>query len=514
MAEAYIRDKVLRKDEIHADPLSAWRRFGMHLYQGYAGTDFFKIDYLPEELSFYHDFFTIPEYNHDGRQLRRRRKKKTINMTYMTCALLRILSLNEGFDLKVEGDEEEGKKKRFFEDVLANNNFLSQEGELLEYACAMGDSLKTVWFDPEENVAERKPKINFVKGHRFMITEHHNGIVKGVVISTTKRVKKGKKTVYHTLLEYHRIDKDIYTIYREIYESKHRNHLKDRLGYRQWCHEFGMKESQERETFDVEEPMFVFQRMPWANNKDSDAIRGIGLTLNALDTQDAINNAFDADDRESVDGAMKMVVPSEWIDTEIDEDGKSIRRYNDRTRFVLGLNIDENHMSKPEVFAPTLRTEQYEQKIRGGMKRFATQCNLHPGTFDYDHQTQATATQVKLEHKTTHDLRQQVVAELKSKWEKMLWIIYAYAKHLKIIPWEMEREDLEITFPDGVITDDKEEFERDMKALQTQVVSKDYMRQRWFNLNDDESRAMAEQIDEEQEAGALDIEGMMGGEGT
>ena len=499
---------LLYDNMLYQDRTSMYRMWGLYLYQGFADGAFFNQKALPDELGHYNDFFTVKEYDHEGKELAQERKKKTINMTYIVSTLIRTLVMNEGFQVTIDNDNNLGdddnpkyEKATFFDNVLKHNNFYSREGDLLEYTIAMGDNLKVIWFDPEEDDPEKKPKISFVKGNKFEIVRHHNGQPKSVLVTTVKEVmektKLGRKQkVYYHLLELHEIKKENYQIKREIYKGESRYQLKHQLSFANTAHEFGLREGKETELFEDTTPLFVYTRNPIANNKDLDSPRGLGMTINAADIMDAINTAFDRDTMETEDAAFKIILPQDWLNTTYDLDtGKNIRFFNAKTRMYAGVNAEDGAMTKPEVFAPTMRTEQYEQKIENGQKRFAKEIKISPQTFSYDPQTQTTATQVKLEHGETHSLRNEIIKELRNKWGDMLYIIYKYGKRLGVIDFELEREDIDIHFPDGVTIDDETKFKQDMEAVKGEVISKDTFRRRHYQMNSDESNAESEKID-------------------
>ena len=509
---AEIKDKlshILTGDMLYQDRTSMYRMWGLYMYQGFANGEFFNQGALPEELGHYNDFFTVKEYDHEGKELAQERKKKTINMTYITATLIRTLVMNEGYEISIKDEKNIAKdenepiyeKKKWFDDILENNNFHSREGDLLEYTVPMGDNLKIIWFDGKEANPKKQIKISFVKGNKFEIVSHSNGEPDSVIVTTIKKKQeKGKlgkkKTVWHHLLELHSITPEGYTIEREIYKGEKKYQLKDRMSFADHALEFGLSTEKEQEVMKVDAPMFVYTKNPIANNKDLDSPRGLGMTINATDVMDAINTAFDRDTMETEDAAFKIIVPQDWLNTSFDaETGKMIRMFNPKTRMFTGVQDDNGGFQKPEIFAPQMRTEQYEYKIQNGQKRFAKEIKMSPKTFSYDPSTQTTATQVKLEHGETHSLRNEIVGELTDKWGKMLWYIYKYAKHFGLINWELNQEDIQIHFPDGVTVDDETMFKQDMEAAKAEIISRDTFRKRHYQMNSDESGLEAEKID-------------------
>jgi len=506
-------DVLNNRNYIYNDTMSIYRNLSNLLYQGFVSRAFFDVsntpfeNNFPEELYGLNNMYFVEQRDVDG-NLAGHRRKKTINLTKLVSRHIRTLIMNEGYSINVKNDIEQGEKEKtyvkrnFFEKVLDNNNFDLLEGDLLEYAIATGDNLKLIYFDENETELTKKPKINYLKGDKFIITEHDNLNIKGVVITTTKireekNSKKGEmEKWYYTLLEHHKVDYDRYKVEREVYKSKSRHKLETACAWSQVYTIFGKRIEEETEVHDVNEPMFVFTKTPFANNKVKDSIRGIGITINALSEMETVNNGIDAEDRELYLTMAKIIAPESFIQHDLDpESGKMVRRFNQNTEVFLAINDNDSRMEKPEIFAPPLRTQGYETVIENSSKRFAKSVGLDPNYFHLNPQSKATATQVKIENKASHDLRQEIISVLKKTWEDLLYIIYKYSKYLNLIDWELEKEDISITFKDGVVEDDAELFKRDLQMLEKGIVSKEYIRIRWTNMNKKESETEQEVIE-------------------
>lgn len=513
--KAYIRDFVLGRYGIYRDATSYWRSLGMALYQGYIEPSHFESSNasdIPEEITRYKDYSRVEEVDITGKVVGYRRKY-TINLTRMIANHIRTLIMNEGTEINVKNDDNKGteeepfyEKREFFSDVMDNNNFFSMEAEMLEWAVATGDNLKVIYLDKEEDDLMKKVKINFLKGDKFIVTGHENGIVKSVVVTTSKvREEKNKddkiEKLYYTLLEYHYFDKKIenYVIMREIYKGKQKNQLETFVDFKEVALKiFNLPDEMEEEYIDIDEPMFVYHKMPFVNNKEKNAIRGIGATINAIDEMDAVNTSFDLEITEAIDTKARIVTPETFIESEHNpETGKMERRFNQNTRIFLAVNDQDQQMNKFEIFAPPSRVDAYEKLIENNSKRFAKSVGLDPNYFHLNPQSKATATQVKIENKASHDLRQEIIRTMKKTWRDLFYIIYKYAKKFNIVDFELEKKDIVIEFPDGIIEDDKVLFERDIAMLKEGIISKQRLREKWVNLNRHESDTEEERIEYE-----------------
>lgn len=488
----YIRDQVLHKQRMFDDITSIYRRLALYMYQGFVPNAIMHSDLTPElkAIDTYHE---QEVYDHKGNAVGKR-KVDTLGIPKLATSLFRNLILGEGDDFSIDNDES-GEKFEFFNDILKKNHFYQNEADSIEIFLNAGDMLNTF------AMRNGEIKISYLNGFRFEIVEWEQGQPKSVVLYTErKQFDKKNNPVYYTLLELHRLndkdpDRKFYEIRREIYEGRERYELERGVNYKEHIGLFG--NLKEYEEFDgIEDPMFVFTRLPIKNNKQIDTIRGIGVMINSIDTLRNLDLSYDANNREIELTKTQIIVPDEMLEHGYDKEGNMINHYNKSTMWYSGLNAEDGFQFNPIVVNPTIRQEQYHQKIKQDLDLLCNQIGLSPGTFSFESgMGRMTATQVMVQADRTHRTRKEFGKTIVDGWKRMIWRIYKYAKFWNLINWEMEYEDINWELNDSVIIDDEALFQRDLQAVMNDIMPKKKFLIKHYKLSDEEADEWLDELD-------------------
>lgn len=501
--DTFIRDKVLHKQRMFDDITSVYRRLALYMYQGFVPNAVLHNDLTPE-LKAMDSFHEKDIFDHKGNPIGVG-KVDTLNMAHLSTSLLRNLILGEGDDFVINNDEN-GDKLKYFTDILKHNHFYQNMADNIEIFLNTGDMLNTF------AMRNGQIKISYLNGFRFEIVEWEQGRPKSVVLYTDrKQFDKKNNPVYYTLLELHRlndddIDNKFYEIRREVYEGRERYELERGVNYKEHIGLFGNLKEHEEFT-GTDDPMFVYTRLPIKNNKQIDTIRGIGLMINSIDTLRNLDLTYDANNREIELTRTQVIVPDEMLEHGYDKDGNQINHYNSSTKWYSGLNATDGFEFNPIVFNPIIRQEQYHAKIKQDLDLICNQIGLSPGTFSFESgMGKMTATQVLVQADRTHRTRTEIGNVITDGWKRLIWRIYEYSKFWGIINWDMEYEDITWELNDAVIVDDEALFQRDLMAVQADVMPRKQFLIKHYKLSEEEAEEWLDELDTSVFGEGLDLD--------
>lgn len=490
--DTYIRDQVLHKQRMFDDITSIYRRLALYMYQGFVPNAIMHNDLTPElkAIDTYHE---QEIYDHKGNVVGKS-KVDTLNVPRLATSLLRNLILGEGDELMIDNDPT-GEKLEWITEVLRDNHFYQNEADLVEIFLNAGDMLNTF------AMRNGKIKISYLNGFRYEVVEWEQGNPKSVVLYTERKsLDDNNNPIYYTLLELHKLndadpENTRYEIRREVYEGHQRYELERGVNYKEHIGLFGNLKSYE--VFDgLEYPMFVYTRLPIKNNKQIDTIRGVGMMINSIDTLRNLDLTYDANNREIEMTKTQVIVPDEMLEHGYDKDGNVINHYNKSTKWYSGLNAEDGFQFQPVIFNPTIRQEQFHQKIKQDLDLICAQIGLTAGTFSFESGLgRMTATQVVVQNDRTHRTRKEIGKAIVDGWKRLVYRIHYYAKSWGLIDWELEYDEIHWKLNDAVIVDDEAVFARDLQAVQTEIMPKKQFLIKHYNLSAEEAEEWLGDID-------------------
>lgn len=495
---AFIRDEILKSKTIFSDITSIYRNVATSLYKGFLPDSVLNVEDEAPELYYmqgFHEYKTYP----GNSQLGVETKRKSLQMPYTASNHLTKLILAEGYEFKIENDND-SKKLDFYKELLRYNNWEELEQDNVELMIGTGDKMNSFYR------VGNKIMFNYVPSNRFEITDWTNSTTTATVIITEKKVTEKGKATYYYMLEYHHNKVNIiqevattqYVIDREIYKGKERNNINEFCKWNKYARLFDAK-LEEQETFDgLDVPMFVFTKTPIKNNKDFYSPRGISPTINALDVLYSLDSAYDANYTEIDFTRFQIAVPDEMLEEVMQEDGKTNKRYNTRKAMYTGLGQYGEYQFEPKIINPDIRQTAYTEKINMDLDLTATKYGVTPGSYRFDGKSIMTATQVTSEKEASQRTRVDYGATIVKKWREFFYNISKYAKHWGMIDWELNLDDIVIKLEDSVIIDDQVRFDRTMKGVEIGLVPKEIARQTEFGADDTEAKEWEVMIQKEQ----------------
>ena len=193
----------------------------------------------------------------------------------------------------------------------------------------------------------------------------------------------------------------------------------------------------------------------------------------AADTLKALDVAFDSFGREFVLGKKRIIVPSSCVQTVVDIETGTPKRYFDADdEAFIALKCDEDKDLKITDNTVELRIEEHVAAINALLNILCFQTGLSSGTFSFEgSQGLKTATEViSADSKTARTAKgnKNLVAEL----------IEGIVRSIIVVGIEMgdlsESDDygILVTMPDGVVIDDNTKIDNNIKLVQSGLKSK------------------------------------------
>ena len=219
--------------------------------------------------------------------------------------------------------------------------------------------------------------------------------------------------------------------------------------------------------------MFRYFKPDVSNNIDRSSPLGVSVFDGAVDTLKALDVAFDSFTREFILGKKRIIVPSSCIQTVVDPETGTIKRYFDADdEAYIALKCDEDKDLKITDNTVELRIEEHVSAINALLNILCFQTGLSAGTFSFDAaQGMKTATEViSADSKTARTAKsnKNLVAEL---IEDVVKSIIALGIDMGDLP-EADDYGVLVTMPDSVIIDDNTKIENNIKLVSAGLKSK------------------------------------------
>lgn len=234
-----------------------------------------------------------------------------------------------------------------------------------------------------------------------------------------------------------------------------------------------------------------------ANNINIGSPLGISVFANAVDVLQGVDLAYDGLCEEMRISKSKMIINKKLLQR--DEEGERYIFDVNQTGFYYAGDFEG---AKPiEVYAPTLRTEQYFAGINNSLNLLSSKVGFGENHYRYDQNGISTATQVISQNSE--------MFRTIRKHEILLYdVIVNATKALMYINNEFSNnaykfdldEEIKPIFDDSIIEDKESELLRDRADVQAGLMSKVEYRVKRFGESEDEARDKIKEITEQNKA--------------
>lgn len=244
--------------------------------------------------------------------------------------------------------------------------------------------------------------------------------------------------------------------------------------------------------FDTKEKMPWFQHIKphISNNIDINSPLGISVFANSIDALQGVDLAYDGFCEEMRIGKSKIFINKKLV--QYDEDGDRYIFDVDQTGFYY---LGEGAENKPvEVYAPTLRTEQYFAGINNALNLLSSKVGFGENHYRYDQSGISTATQVISQNsemfRTIKKHEILLYDVIVNATKVLMYINNTFTSNEK---FDLNAE-IKPIFDDSIIEDKESEKANDRLEVAQGLMSKvDYMI-KWYGLTEEEARKKLEEI--------------------
>lgn len=286
----------------------------------------------------------------------------------------------------------------------------------LEYACAMGGLM----FKPNGS------GVDYIKPNAFIPVDlDGNGEITGAIFISQKQ----RADEYLNRFEYHRFENGVYKISNKVFISDN----PDVIGrpttlavLPEW-----VNLQPEISIENLEQPLFSYLKMPWANTVDSTSPLGCSIFSKAIDTIQDIDITAKGLRHEIKTADRKLFVSDKVLRR--DEKGHIIN--NPVPDLIQGLDYGINETNTYHEFNPQIRIEQYRQSMQTFLNIAGNQCGFSNGYFSFDEKTgMVTATQVEADQQRTVSTVTDIQKALKSALTRLTYALDVYATLYGLAP--------------------------------------------------------------------------------
>lgn len=227
------------------------------------------------------------------------------------------------------------------------------------------------------------------------------------------------------------------------------------------------------------EPFFTIFRPNIANNIDLDSPLGISVYANAIDNLKAIDQVFDAAPRDIITG-QRIVLMSQKLLTRNDKgDPVPPQDYKQSFFQFFGAEATSDVKEFIKEFTPELRTQEINDSLQNQLNLLSFKCGLGTRYYNFSQTGGITATEFTGE-------RQDFIRNVRKMNIDISAGVESIVKQALLIGNKILNNGVDftarvdVTLPDGVVTDDTKAREQDLKDVEQGIMSKAEYRMKWY----------------------------------
>ena len=361
------------------------------------------------------------------------------------------------------------------------NMVLSKLREQTEFAAALGGM---AWKPYVEN---GRISIDFVHADRFIPTAYNSrGEITGAVF--VERKKKG--SAWYTRLERHQLTDDGYTVQNKAFISYQESELgvpASLSSVDEWA---GLEEEitmgyQDGST--LERPLFVYFKMPFANQIDAGTPLGVSVYSRATELikQADLQYSRILWEYEGSELAIDASVMALDVSPVTALDGTRLPARKER----LFRKVDIMKSTGDDlysVFSPAIRDTSLFNGLNQLLRRIEFNCNLSYGTLSDPQNEAKTAEEIKMSRQRSYSAICEIQKSLEDALRHLIWVLDYYAGLYNLAPVG----DYEATFNwgDGVLTDTGVEYTQQKALVDSGILKPEKLLAWYFGISEEEAK--------------------------
>ena len=348
------------------------------------------------------------------------------------------------------------------QELIAN---LDEISRFMELYCAKGGIvIKPYVTEPDENGIPTSISLDFVQADNFYpVSFNSSGEVAAAVFVQSKKIG----SYMYTRLEYHELVGTTYTITNKAYRSEEIAPFQDGGTYEvrdRFREQISLKEVDEWASLsetpvviqNLKHPLFVYIKVPKANNLDTGSPLGVSVYSRAVDIIKQADIQYGRVLWEYE--AMEAGILADDSLFKTDRKGRPVIPVGQERTFKTFSFDGGQGGGLLEPFAPAIRDDSLFNGLNKHLMRIEFLCGLAYGTLSEPQSVERTATEIKFSKQRSYH----TVAAMQKAWDRGFQQL-AEAMRIFAVLYQMVPDgemNVSCTWGDGILEDTDTEYER------------------------------------------------------
>ncbi|MCH5185901.1 MAG: phage portal protein [Oscillospiraceae bacterium] len=340
------------------------------------------------------------------------------------------------------------------------NRILPRLRAEIEYACACGGMIMKPYIKGGEM------NVDFIPPNSFIPTAISSD---GAVTAADFIQKAQNKGKYLTRLESHSLGGNTYTIRNRAFISDDRYNPGKEISLSE--SEIWADMSESVSISNISRPLFVYFRVPCANNIEPDSPFGVSVFSRAVELMEQADRQYSRLIWEYESGERALYLDETAFRR--DKNGKPV--LPDK-RLYKTINSGENDLFHD--WSPVIRDESILRGLDSILVKIEDACGLSRGTFSRTDTQAKTATELKILRQRSYSVITDMQKALRSSLEELLCVMNIWCELSGT--GGSGKYGTGFEFDDSIICDTEKEFEQKMKLVSAGIMSKEEFRAWYF----------------------------------
>lgn len=396
------------------------------------------------------------------------------------------------------------------DEVLYNNNFYVDAGNLIEKAFALGNGFMI------EYIANGQTKIDFITLRNALVTDYDNTRVTGLVTINKFSLPDGQHVTH---LTYHYMRDGLYYIEHEVFTSKHKDSI-GKFRPENLLLVFSEEEvNAMRKSFDGQiryihiydsgMPFFQHIRPNITNNFDIESPLGISIFANHIDMLKSMDTKFNATEREVVQNKTRIMLNSEWLKVKAEDNEQTgqmqfIRYYDENDDAIMGIPTQDSD-KLIEFYQGEFRLEPLEMSLSNDLQRYGSAIGLGKQYYNLrnvrgdNYQSEKAilnSNSQTWKNKVKHEL---IIGEAMTNMAYSVLFLESILGNINVDPNSLE---INVKFDDSLVQDDDATLEKMLKLANGGFIPRWMVLMHEFNMSEEEAKELL------KEAAGLELEAL------
>ena len=416
-----------------------------------------------------------------------------LNLPAAICSEISRLVLTD-FEFKLEGND----LSDFITEQLKTLLRMDNLSKVIEHYCATGAVvLKPYVKTVDANGVPDKIGIEAISANYFYPVAFDDGMVTSAIFVDSKKEHK----YLYTRLEMHEWSPDKYVVRNKAYRSEEMYNYTDSewsVGYNakdRFREEIPLTDVPEWENLEpevtmknIDKPLFIYIKVPTANNEDPDSPLGASIYHRAVNVIRATDIQYGGFLWEYEAKKTKIFADTTMFDEERDENGE-LRLGGYEQKLFRTLHSDQLGDSVVkgliEPYSPDIRDQSMINGLNENLRQIEFLVGLAYGTLSHTTDVEKTAEEIRMSKQRSYH----TVNLIQEAWglglQDLCEVIALYAKLYHICP-DADIEPV-ITWGDGVLQDTEKEIMIRMQLANGGFLKKKYVTAYWMGCTPEEA---------------------------